>query len=146
MLHLSQLIHSFIHEKRFDSLQSSIKFENGRYTVQLPWKTDSLMLPDNFLQSKQRLISLLKRLTQKPELLNEYNEIISTQEKEGIIETVKDPMVTVPGKTYYIPHREVVREERVTTKTRIVFDVCTRRKGPSLNKFLEAGPCLLPSF
>ena len=44
----------------------------------------------------------------------------------------------------YIPHREVVREDRVTTKTRIVFDASTRRKGPSLNEFLEAGPCLLP--
>ena len=61
----SKSTHSFIHEKRFDSLKSSIKFENGRYTVQFPWKTDSLMLPDNFLPSKQRLISLLKRLKTK---------------------------------------------------------------------------------
>ena len=114
------------------------------YTVQLPWKTVSFMLPDNFLPSKQRLISLLKRVKQKPELLNEYNEIISKQEKEGIIETVEDPTDTVSGKTYYIPHREAVREDRVTTKTRIVFDPSTRRKGPSLNEFVEAGPCLLP--
>ena len=78
----SKSTHSFIHEKRFDSLKSSIKFENGRYTVQLPWKTDSLMLPDNFLPNKQRLISLLKRLKQKPELLNEYKEIISNKKKK----------------------------------------------------------------
>ena len=114
----SKSIHSFIHEKRFDSLQSFIKFEKGRYTVQLPWKTDSLMLPYNFLPGKQRLISLLKRLKQKPELLNEYNEIISKQEKEGIIETVEDPTVAVSSKTCYIQHGEAVQEDRVTTKTR----------------------------
>ena len=68
--------HLFIHEKVLDSLKI------WRYAVQLPWKTDSLMLPDNFLPRKQRLISLLKRLKQKPELLNEYNEIISNKKKK----------------------------------------------------------------
>ena len=114
------------------------------YTVQLPWKTDSLMLPDNFLASKQRLTWLLKRLKQKPELLNEYKETIAKQEKQGIIVTVEDPAVTVSGKTYYIPHRENVRENRVTTKTSIVFDASTRRKSPLINHFVEAGRCLLP--
>ena len=76
--------------------------------------------------------------------MSKYNKIISKQEKEGIIETVEDPKVTVLDKTYYIPHREVVREDRVAMKTCTVFDASTRRKGPSLNEFLEAGPCLLP--
>ena len=44
----------------------------------------------------------------------------------------------------YIPHREVVQEDRVTAKTGIVFNASTRRKGASLNKFLEAEPSLLP--
>ena len=52
------------------------------------------MLPDNFLPNKQRLISLLKRLKQKPELLNEYKEIISKQEKKRYYRTVEDPTVT----------------------------------------------------
>ena len=36
----SKSTHSFLHEKIFDSLKSFIKFENGRCTVQFPWKTD----------------------------------------------------------------------------------------------------------
>ena len=79
----SNSTNSFIHEKRFDFLQSSVKFENGRYTIQLPWKTDSPMLPDIFLPSKANY-SLLKRLKQKLEVLNVYNDIISNQEKESL--------------------------------------------------------------
>ena len=51
----SKSTHSFIYEKRFDSLKSSIKFQNGRYTVQVPWKTDSFMLPGNFYQANKGL-------------------------------------------------------------------------------------------
>ena len=76
LLGIFKSTHLFIHEKVLDSLKI------WRYAVQLPWKTDSLMLPDNFLPRKQRLISLLKRLKQKPELLNEYNEIISNKKKK----------------------------------------------------------------
>ena len=86
----------------------------------------------------------MKILKQKPELLNKYNETIPKQEKEGIIVTVEDPPVTVSGKTYYFPHRENVRENRVTTKTRIVFDASARTKSPPINQFVEAGHCLLP--
>ena len=47
---------------------------------------------------------------------------------------------------YYIPHREVIKEKRETTKLRIVYDAGSKRGGPSLNDCLETGPCLLPKI
>ena len=45
----------------------------------------------------------------------------------------------------YIIYRAVVRDERETTKVRVVFDASAKYKGfPSLNELLDPGPCLLP--
>ena len=59
-----------------ESFKSSIEFGDGHYTVGLPWKTDTLMLPDNFVSSKQRLESLVKRLRRQSALLKKYDDII----------------------------------------------------------------------
>ena len=62
-----------------------------------------------------------------PERLKEYNEIIRGQEKEGIIEKVESRDIPEIGHVHYIPHREVIKEDRVTTKMRIVYD--SKKKG-----------------
>ena len=47
----------------------------------------------------------------------------------------------------YLPHHPVVKENRETSKVRIVFDGSSKYKGePSINELLESGPCLLPLF
>ena len=46
-----------------------------------------------------------------------------------------------------MPHRAVVRENKDTTKVRIVFDASSKvRDEPSLNDCLYSGPCLLPAI
>ena len=46
-----------------------------------------------------------------------------------------------------LPHREVVREDKSTTKVRIVFDVGAKRKNHvSLNEILHKGPMLTPNL
>ena len=68
--------------------KSSIEFGNGHYTVGLPWKTDTLMLPDNFVPSKYKLELLVKRLNRQPMFLQKHDDIIKKQEKTGIVEPV----------------------------------------------------------
>ena len=88
---------------------------------------------------KTRLVQLLNKLN--PELLANYDEIIKTYEKENIekIETVGKP-----GLMHYLPHHAVIKNERDTTKTRIVFDTSKVGNNPSLNDCLHSGHCLLP--
>jgi len=51
----------------------------------------------------------------------------------------------LPGTVHYIPHKEVVKEDRTTTKLRVVYDASARsRSEPSLNDCLLSGPALAP--
>ncbi|XP_042913618.1 uncharacterized protein, partial [Parasteatoda tepidariorum] len=50
-------------------------------------------------------------------------------------------------KTYYVPHRAVIREDHSTTKLCVVYDASTREKGHhSLNDCLLPGPNLVPDL
>lgn len=51
----------------------------------------------------------------------------------------------LPGTVHYLPHKEVVKEDRATTKLRIVYDASAKsRNEPSLNDCLLPGPALTP--
>ena len=73
----------------------------------------------------------------------EYDKIINEQKNLNIVEMVTGYEV---GATHYLPRRPVIREDKQTTKTGIVFDAgCNSRvEGPSLNDILESGPSLTP--
>ena len=45
----------------------------------------------------------------------------------------------------YLPHRAVIRNEKQSTKLRVVFDASAKLPGEnSLNDVLHKGPCLTP--
>ena len=49
------------------------------------------------------------------------------------------------GSAHHLPHRAVIKENRETTKVRIVFDDLAHSPNePSINDVLYSGPCLLP--
>ena len=48
------------------------------------------------------------------------------------------------GDCHYVAHHPVFREDRKTSKLRIVFDASTKENGPSLNEVLYKGPQLTP--
>ena len=59
----------------------------------------------------------------------------------GIIEKVKNESIV--GEVIYLPHKEVIKEDRSTKKLRIVFNASAKYKGTSsLNEVLYKGPCL----
>ena len=64
--------------------------------------------------------------------------------KNNIIEEVNENEVV--RSAHYLPHHGMIKSDRETTKTRIVFDVSARsdKNKPSLNDILYSGPCLLP--
>ena len=72
----------------------------------------------------------------------EYKNILQSCETEDIIERVSDS--GIPGRVHYLPHRPVIRNDKDTTKVRIVFDGSAKdTEGKSINELLYAGPCLL---
>ena len=126
-----------VYEKFIDS----IKFENDRYSVALPFKENRPMLADNYQLCLNRLQKLKERLSKTPQLLNEYNKVFDEYLNLGIIEKVKNEDIV--GEVVYLPYKEVIKENRSTTKLRIVFDASVKYNGTSsLNEVLYKGPCL----
>ena len=78
--------------------------------------------------------------------MKRYDTIINDQEGDGVIEPVDDPKVIRHGEVHYIPHREVVKEERETTKLRIVYDASANQNDPPINESLHSGASLLPKI
>ena len=69
----------------------SFNEQEGRYTVQLPWKQDRPPLPSNLGLCKKRLRALVGHLGRNPEQIVNYDQIIHSQLKEGFIEKVENP-------------------------------------------------------
>ena len=130
----------------YETFVENIKHAGTRYEVNFPWKPSHPLLPDNFALSLGRLRSLTKRLQNNPKVFDGYNQIIVEQEQSGIIERVDiENLKPRVGETNYLPHREVIKEDRTTTETRIVYDGSAKlRNSVSLNNCLYSGPSLVP--
>ena len=122
-----------------------VEFNGQKYEIPLPWKTDHELLPDNILLAKGRLVSLVNRLKKDPIVLKTYDNIIKSEEAEGII---GEPPIILkpPGEVHYLPYHSVIPPEKSTTKLRIAYDASSSIEGLSLNQCLETGPNLLPKL
>ena len=96
-------------------------------------------LSDSYFTSKKPFNSFSKRFGRNNELFLEYNNIIKEQLKLNVVEKVP------PSKTnnfdqvrniHYLPHRPVIKDDRVTSKVRIVFDASSKVEGPSTEPLL----------
>ncbi len=114
---------------------------SGFYETGLLWKANCPPLEDNKSGSLARLSKLMQRLKKEPELFAEYEAIMKDQEEKGIIEEAKEEP---KGKSFYLPHKPVVRKTAESTKVRIVYDASARANSmsASLNECLETGPAL----
>ena len=127
----------FLDDIRFDP-------QKPEYEVRLPRKPNISDLPSNYNNAFKRLHSEFNKLKRNsdPDALRNYHEIIMGQLETGKIERCTDQ----PTKdVHYLPHRGVWKENRETTKLRIVYDASSKTKGAlSLNECLYKGPSLTP--
>ena len=86
---------------------------------------------------------MLTCLTKEPEILREYDFVIKEQLSRGIVEEVSENNTGKVGEVHYLPHHPVVRNDKQTTKVRVVYDASSKQcGGPSLNDCLYTGPSL----
>ena len=64
------------------------------------------------------------------------------------MEDVDPNALTMVSKTHYLPHHSVIRDDKDTTRVRIVFDASAKvtQNSPSLNNVLHVGPSLVPKI
>jgi hypothetical protein len=126
----------------YENFSDEIRFHDNRYEVHLPFKEDHPIIEDNYQLCKKRLLQLKNKLGITPKMLKEYDNIIKAQEAEKIVERVES--VGKVGEVTYLPHRAVIRDDKSSTKLRIVYDASAKNNGPSLNECLYKGPSLNP--
>ena len=128
----------FLRDSNFDKNQ-------GRYEVSLPWKDDRMPTTNGYFSCLKRLRQLHSRLKTDQELLEQYDEVIQEQVKSCIIEKVPGCSASDES-THFLPHHGVIREDKATTKVRVVFDGSANHGSSnlSLNDCLEKGPNLVP--
>ena len=119
----------------------SIKFSEGQYQIAIPWKEEKLQLPNNFRMALQRLQSLERRLLKCPQTAAAYSGVIANYLEKGYIRKV-ETSEEEPIEKWYLPHFAVVKSDRVTTKTRVVFDASAKCGDISLNDMIYPGPKL----
>ena len=112
-----------VNTKKFEIHQNfgnNLEFTGEIYSVKLPFKQMTELLPDNFITLKKRLSSLKHKLDCNHKLIEQYDNILKDCDKQGIIEKVNE--VCEPGTSYYHPHRTVIKENCNVSKVRIVFN------------------------
>ena len=125
-----------------DTVAKSLTFTDGHYVVGMPWKQDRPSLPDNYSMALSRLQCTEKKLNRSPELGEVYKQILQTYQEKGYIHKVPHEEVK-PDQLWYLPHFPVLRPDKPTTKTRIVFDASAKfsdivLQGPKLQRDLFA--------
>ena len=120
-------------------IKDTLSFHKGlkRFVTGLLWRA----YPDlvsNFASSRNRLDSLMRKLSQNPELRHAYHEAMEEYICSQVVERVYDPAAADLSCTdvYYLPHRAVYDASRVSTKCRIFFNASA--KSPN-KKSLNAG-------
>ena len=124
-----------------EAFKEEIVFDGERYNVPLPFIPGKReVLPLNYHQTKKRLLAMTSKLEADRNKLKRYDDVIRKQEAEGKIERVTN--YPSEGEAHYLPHHCIVKEDKETTKFRVVYDASSGK--PSLNDSLEKGENLVP--
>lgn len=133
------------HKRALDLISEGTEFKDGRYYMPLLFREGADLPVNNFGNAMQRLKSLERKFEKNPGLKERY--------VEALTEHIQKYATLVPADEiacehcFYLPHAAVIREEKTTTKTRIVFDASAKDKtGVSLNDRLLPGPAIHPDI
>lgn len=121
--------------------ETTVRNENGSYTVKLPLKEKTPQLGESKSRAVARFLQLESKFKANPNLYNQYAEFMKEYLDLGHMEKI--PAYANNQGKYYIPHQAVLREDSTTTKLRVVFDAsCKTNNKQSLNEVMYAGPRL----
>ena len=131
-------------------MTNTYRNSDGRLVMPLPWNSKCKdNLGTNFNISKKILSSNLQKLKSKDQLL-QYDRVFREQEEMGIVQRIDD--VDLYREQYkdcsFLPHMGIFRENKETTKLRIVYlsNLCEKSRhqpcAVSHNEALLPGPCL----
>ena len=115
---------------------------DGHYEMRLPFKQESIMLPNKKEVALKRLNKLKGTLKSDSKYKADYLAFMSDIISGGHAEKVPvEEVLTTNGQVWYIPHHGVYHPKK-PGKIRVVFNCSVEFAGESLNRHLVQGPDL----
>ena len=121
-------------------LEDGIIYEDGHYTVPLPFRNNDVILPNNKAQAMKRVLWQKRKMMKDDNYYNDYVTFMTKILDRGYGERVKPDHEDSPGKDWYLPHHGVYNPNK-PNKIRVVFDCSALYHGTCLNHHLQ-GPDL----
>ena len=125
-----------------EKYKDSIKCENGRYQISLPFKKDIVEVPNNYSYALNRMLKLDQRFKKNEELRIKYFKFMGDLFSNGYAVTVDKSEAENFGKIWYQSHFCVT----TSNKFRVVFDCSAKFQGVCVNDFLYKGPTMRNSL
>lgn len=114
--------------------------EDGRFVVKLP-RRNLGELGDTYESALTRFKYLERKLQGNPELKHNYIEFMRQYQHLNHMTKLQPEIERIKKEVFYLPHHPVIKEDSLTTKTRVVFDGSHKSNlGRSLNDELIVGP------
>nr|XP_034830105.1 uncharacterized protein LOC117987255 [Maniola hyperantus] len=129
--------------------RSTKRDKDGRYIVRLPFRDEDPQCKyGNSRDIAIKRFQMLERKFEKnPEVKTKYSEVIHEYLDLDHMIRVQHDEDPKDAEAVYLPHHAVIREDKSTTKVRIVFDAsCKYANNVSLNDSLMVGPKLQPDL
>ncbi|XP_073956541.1 uncharacterized protein [Choristoneura fumiferana] len=137
-------------EKRCQDIYAATTTRNssGRYIVRLPFRERNPECTNGNSEAiaAKRFSFLERKLERDVNLKKSYSDVIQEYVNLGHMVEITDPHKN-SNKSCYLPHHAVIREDKSTSKLRVVFDAsCKNSRGVSLNDSLMIGPTIQPDL
>ena len=118
-------------------ISKKLKYKEGKYEAPILWKNKA---PEgnNFEAVYKRTKGMERRLEQKGNAISRIDEVVTAYKQKEYIKEVPESQKYEPS--YYLPHFAIIKEDRTSSKVRIVFDAAAKYDGKSLNdRILNGG-------
>lgn len=124
--------------------ETTTRKADGRYVVSLPFSEDPRAIGDSMSSAKNRYLSLERRLLSNPAVKEEYDKVFKEYLQLNYMHSVgTESEIGSSNDQYVIPHHAVLRQDKSTTKLRVVLNASNKTSsGKSLNDLLHTGPNL----
>ena len=106
-------------EESVRQFNEGLKYDGERFEVPLLWKSDAPPLKSNYIQAVRRLEGVERQLNRNPERANAYKDAINQYVEKGF--AVEEREAVKGNEVRYLTHHTVFREDKKTTKCRVVF-------------------------
>ena len=94
-----------VEDRKFMKIIEYSELQEGHFNIDLPFRTENPVMPNNYQVAEQRLIGLKKRFKRNEKFKSDYTEFLEDVISKSHAEVVPQAeLKRTDGRVWYIPH------------------------------------------